>query len=204
MKKKILAIAVLAAVMSMTACSSNQGSTTTDSETTTQAEVQAEETQAEETEAAAETEAETEAASAAGTDVFTDENGVLTYLDTANAPFEGAGLKITVDKAAKTVNFVKTDLDGNETVEYYNFDLNSNTVEEYYYVSMMGTGFYYTFDLAANEIVKVEDSEHNDSTQSTKDSGRYDGANDRMKGDVEALRNYFTENYGVSVEDMVK
>ncbi len=204
MKKKILAIAVLAAVMSMTACSSNQGSTTTDSETTTQAEAQAEETQAEETEAAAETEAETEAASAAGTDVFTDENGVLTYLDTANAPFEGAGLKITVDKAAKTVNFVKTDLDGNETVEYYNFDLNNNTVEEYYYVSMMGTGFYYTFDLAANEIVKVEDSEHNDSTQSTKDSGRYDGANDRMKGDVEALRNYFTENYGVSVEDMVK
>lgn len=200
MKKKILAIAVLAAVMSMTACSSNQGSTTTDSETTTQAEVQAEETQAEETEAAA----ETEAASAAGTDVFTDENGVLTYLDTANAPFEGAGLKITVDKAAKTVNFVKTDLDGNETVEYYNFDLNNNTVEEYYYVSMMGTGFYYTFDLAANEIVKVEDSEHNDSTQSTKDSGRYDSANDRMKGDVEALRNYFTENYGVSVEDMVK
>ncbi len=204
MKKKILAIAVIAAVMSMTACSSNQGSTTTDSETTAQAEVQAEETQAEETEAAAETEAETEAASAAGTDVFTDENGVLTYLDTANAPFEGAGLKITVDKAAKTVNFVKTDLDGNETVEYYNFDLNNNTVEEYYYVSMMGTGFYYTFDLAANEIVKVEDSEHNDSTQSTKDSGRYDGANDRMKGDVEALQNYFTENYGVSVEDMVK
>lgn len=204
MKKKILAIAVLAAVMSMTACSSNQSSTTTDTETTTQAEVQAEDTQAEETEAAAETDAETEAESAAGTDVFTDENGVLTYLDTANAPFEGAGLKITVDKAAKTVNFVKTDLDGNETVEYYNFDLNNNTVEEYYYVSMMGTGFYYTFDLAANEIVKVEDSDRNDSTQSTKDSGRYDGANDRMKGDVEALQNYFTENYGVSIEDMVK
>lgn len=205
MKKKILAIAVLAAVMSMTACSSNQGSTTTDSETTTQTEaVQNEDTQAEETEEAAETEAETEAESAAGTDVFTDENGVLTYLDTANAPFEGAGLKITVDKAAKTVNFVKTDLDGNETVEYYNFDLNSNTVEEYYYVSMMGKGFYYTFDLGANEIVKVEDSERNDSTQSTKDNGRYDSANDRMKGDVEALRNYFTENYGVSIEDMVK
>ena len=205
MKKKILAIAVLAAVMSMTACSSDQGSTTTDSETTTQTEaVQTEETQAEETEEAAETEAETEAESAAGTDVFTDENGVLTYLDTANAPFEGAGLKITVDKAAKTVNFVKTDLDGNETVEYYTFDLNSNTVEEYYYVSMMGTGFYYIFDLGANEIVKVEDSEHNDSTQSTKDNGRYDSANDRMKGDVEALQNYFTDNYGVSIEDMVK
>lgn len=208
MKKKILAIAVLAAVMSMTACSSDQSNTTTDSETTTQAEVQAEDTQAEDTEAAAEpdaeTEAETEAESAAGTDVFKDENGVLTYLDTANAPFEGAGLKITVDKAAKTVNFVKTDLEGVETVEYYTFDFNSNTVEEYYFVSMMGTGFYYTFDLAANEIVKVEDSDRNDSTQSTKDNGRYDSANDRMRGDVEALQNYFTENYGVSIEDMVK
>ncbi len=210
MKKKILAIAVLAAVMSMTACSSNQSGTTTDSETTTQTEAvqaddaQAEDTQAEETEAAAETDAETEAESAAGTDVFTDENGVLTYLDTANAPFEGAGLKITVDKAAKTVNFIKTDLEGVETVEYYTFDFNSNTVEEYYYVSMMGTGFYYTFDLGANEIVKVEDSDRNDTTQSTKDNGRYDSANDRMKGDVEALQNYFTENYGVSIEDMVK
>lgn len=207
MKKKILAIAVLAAVMSMTACSSNQDSTTADSETTTQTEVQSEETQSEETqseetEEAAQADAETESVS--GTDVFTDENGVLTYLDTANAPFDGAGLKITVDKAAKTVNFVKTDLDGNETVEYYNFDLNNNTVEEYYYVSMMGTGFYYTFDLGANEIVKVEDSDRNDSTQSTKDNGRYDSANDRMKGDVEALQNYFTEQYGVSVEDMVK
>lgn len=210
MKKKILAIAVLAAVMSMTACSSNQTSTTTDAETTTaQSETaQTEETQAEEAEtteeAAEETEAETKAESASGTDVFTDENGVLTYLDTANAPFDGAGLKITADKAAKTVNFVKTDLDGNETVEYYTFDFNSNTVEQYYYVSMMGTGFYYTFDLAANEIVKIEDSDHNDSTQSTKDNGRFDSANDRLKGDVEALQNYFTEQYGVSIEDMVK
>lgn len=208
MKKKILAIAVLAAVMSMSACSSNQSSSTTEAETTAQSEAAQEETQEEAAEtteeAAEETEAETEAESASGTDVFTDENGVLTYLDTTNAPFDGAGLKITADKAAKTVNFVKTDLDGNETVEYYTFDFNTNTVEQYYYVSMMGTGFYYTFDLAANEIVKIEDSDHNDSTQSTKDNGRFDSANDRLKGDVETLQNYFTEQYGVSIEDMVK
>lgn len=194
MKKKILAIAVLAAVMSMSACSSNQGSTS-ESTTTSQAEsVQTDEAQND----------DAQAENTAGTDVFTDKNGVLTYLDTANSPFDGAGLKITADKAAKTVNFVKTDLDGNETVEYYTFDFNSNTVEEYYYVSMMGTGFYYTFDLAANEIVKVEDSDRSDTTQSTKDNGRYDSANDRMKGDVEALQNYFTAQYGVSIEDMVK
>ncbi|MGN0587194.1 MAG: hypothetical protein ACI4JF_07905, partial [Oscillospiraceae bacterium] len=113
------------------------------------------------------------------------------------------GLKITADKSAKTVNFVKTDLQGNETVEYYTFDYNSNTVEQYYYVSMMGTGFYYTYDLSAGEIVKIEDIDHNDSTQSTKDSGRYDSANDRIKGDVASLEAYFTEQYGISISDIV-
>ena len=53
---------------------------------------------------------------------FTDENGILTYLDTENSPFEDSGLKITADKSAKTVKFVKTDLEGNETMEYYLFD----------------------------------------------------------------------------------
>ena len=182
MKKVILTIAAIAAVMSMTACSGD---------TAVQSQTDAASTQAEQQE------------SSVGTAAFTDENGVLTYLDTEHSPFDGAGLKITADKAAKTVKFVKTDLNGNETVEYYTFDYNSNTVEEYFYVSMMGTGFYYTYDLAAGEIVKIEDSDRNDSTQSTKDNGRYDGANEKMKGDVAAIESYFTEQYGVSVADMV-
>ena len=128
---------------------------------------------------------------------------MLTYLDTENSPFEGAGLKITADPSAKTVKFVKTDLDGNETVEYYTFDFNTNTVEEYYFVSMMGTGFYYTFDLEKGEISKIEDSDRNDSTQSSKDSGRYDGANERTKSDVEALQKYFSEQFGKEIADMV-
>lgn len=190
MKKVILAIAAMAAVMSLAACSGDNGSTQTTSESITT--VQSEAAQTEE-----------QQGSAGGVSVFTEENGVLTYLDTEHSPFEGAGLKITADKSAKTVNFVKTDLEGNETVEYYTFDYNSNTVEQYYYVSMMGTGFYYTYDLNAGEIVKVEDAEHNDSTQSTKDNGRYDSANDRLKGDVASLETYFTEQYGISISDIV-
>lgn len=124
---------------------------------------------------------------AGGVSAFSEENGILTYIDTKHSPFEGAGLKITADKSAKTVNFVKTDLKGNETVEYYTFDFNSNTVEQYYYVSMMGTGFYYTYDLNASEIIKIEDTDRNDSTQSSKDNGRYDGANERLKADVSYL-----------------
>ncbi|MGN0600912.1 MAG: hypothetical protein ACI4JK_13615 [Oscillospiraceae bacterium] len=190
MKKVVLAIAAMAAVMSLAACSGDNGSTQTASESTTA--VQSEAAQTEE-----------QQDSAGGVSVFTEENGVLTYLDTEHSPFEGAGLKITADKSSKTVSFVKTDLEGNETVEYYTFDYNSNTVEQYYYVSMMGTGFYYTYDLSAGEIVKIEDIDHNDSTQSTKDSGRYDSANDRLKGDVASLEAYFTEQYGISISDIV-
>lgn len=178
MKKSILLALLSAAVISASACSDAQG---TAENTTVSAEQQ----------------------TPGDTSVFTDENGVLTYLDTVNSPFEGAGLKITADKSAKTVRFVKTDLDGNETVEYYLFDFNTNTVEQYYYVSMMGTGFYYTYDISAGEVVKIEDSDRNDTTQSTKDNGRYDSANERLKGDVASIEAYFTAQYGVSVADMV-
>ncbi len=190
MKKVILTIAAISAVMSLVACAGDNGSTQTTAESTTAVQSEAAQTAGQQD-------------SAGGVSVFAEENGVLTYLDTEHSPFEGAGLKITADKSAKTVNFVKTDLEGNETVEYYTFDYNSNTVEQYYYVSMMGTGFYYTYDLNAGEIVKIEDIDHNDSTQSTKDSGRYDSANDRLKGDVASLEAYFTEQYGISISDMV-
>ena len=181
--KKIL-IAAMAFIMAVaaTACSNGNAATTTVADATTTAAEAAE----------------------SKTPEFTEEDGVLTYLDTKNSPFEGAGLKITADPSAKTVKFVKTDLEGNETVEYYTFDFNTNTVEEYYFVSMMGTGFYYTFDLEKGEISKIEDSDRNDSTQSTKDSGRYDSANERTKGDVEALQKYFSEQFGKEIADMVK
>lgn len=178
MKKSILLVAIAAAVISASACSNTQ-------------------------ETAQNTTASVEQPTAGDTSVFTDENGVLTYLDTANSPFDGAGLKITADKSAKTVKFVKTGLDGSETVEYYLFDYNTNTVEQYYYVSMMGTGFYYTYDISTGEVVKIEDSDRNDTTQSTKDNGRYDSANERLKGDVASIESYFTAQYGISVADMV-
>lgn len=181
MKKIILTIMVIAALMSMAACSAGPKGNINENQSSSN------EIVSKNTGSKAE---------------FTDENGILTYLDTENSPFEDSGLKITADKSAKTVKFVKTDLEGNETLEYYLFDYNSNTVEQYYYVSMMGTGFYYTYDLEADEIVKVEDSDHNDSTQSAKDSGRYDGANERMKSDVAAIEEYFSEQFGMTISEM--
>lgn len=181
MKKILIAAMAFIMVAAATACSNGNAATTTAADAATTAAEAAE----------------------SKTPEFTEEGGVLTYLDTENSPFEGAGLKITADPSAKTVKFVKTDLDGNETVEYYTFDFNTNTVEEYYFVSMMGTGFYYTFDLEKGEVSKIEDSDRNDSTQSSKDSGRYDSANERTKSDVEALRKYFSEQFGKEIADMV-
>ncbi len=132
---------------------------------------------------------------------FAEENGLLVCLDLENSPFEQSGLKITVDTSAQTVNFVKTDLDGNETVEYWTFNTADNTVEKYYYVSMMGTGFYYYYDLTADELARIESDEHEDKTQSTKDSGRYDGANETTKDEVGKLSAYFEEQFGKTIAD---
>ena len=134
---------------------------------------------------------------------FEEADGLLVCLDLQNSPFEQSGLKITVDKSAQTINFVKTDLDGNETVEYWTFNTTDSTVEKYYYVSMMGTGFYYYFDLAADELVRIESDEHEDSTQSSKDSGRFDGANETTKDEVAKLTDYFEVQFGQTMAEAV-
>ena len=132
---------------------------------------------------------------------FAEEDGLLVCLDVENSPFEESGLKITIDTSAQTVNFVKTDLDGNATVEYWTFSTADNTVEKYYYVSMMGTGFYYYFDLTAYELVRIESDEHEDKTQSTIDSGRFDSANETTTDEVSKLSDYFEAQFGMTINE---
>ena len=193
MKKIVIATLAIIGAMMATGCSLSTSDTSTITTTTT---------------ASVESKTQTEAVSAAQDEAksaaheFTEKDGVLTFLDTENCPFEETGFRITADTSAKTVNFVKTDLSGQDTVEYYTFDYNTNTVEQYYYVSAMGTGYYYTYDLSAGEIIKIEDTERNDKTQSTKDKGRYDSANERMQGDVAAIEKYFSEQFGKTIADM--
>lgn len=132
---------------------------------------------------------------------FVEIDGIFTYTDLENSPFEASGLKIDYIKGEdQYMKFVKTDLKGNETVEYYNFDLINKQVEKFYYVSAMGTGFYYTFDLESRELIKIEDKEHVDRTQKTKDSGRWDSAVDSVTSEIEALEQYFEAEYGEKIE----
>lgn len=130
-----------------------------------------------------------------------EEDGVLKCLDTTNSPFEDSGLNITVDGETQTVNFVKTDSAGKDTVEYWKFNYTDNTVEKYTYVSMMGTGFYYYYDLSAQELVRVESDNHEDKTDSTKENGRFDSAAEDTKDQVNKLEAYFSEQFGKSIKE---
>lgn len=134
---------------------------------------------------------------------LTEENGVLTCLDSETSPFEDCALRTVVDKQAKTVTFTKATPEGQDTQEYYLFRPEEHMMEQFYYVSMMGTGFYYYYDTDLGEMVRMEDKDHNDTTESSKASGRYDGAAQRVKADATALEAYFSDSFGMTIAEAI-
>lgn len=135
---------------------------------------------------------------------FTDNgDGTLTALDTENSPLDG-GLLITIDKNESSVNMQITGKSGAETVEYFKFFPADESCERYKYVSMMGTGFYYTYDYGAGELNKITNLEGEDSTQSSKDSGRFEGAQSETQEYVDSLIAYFNEAYGMTLAEAVE
>lgn len=136
--------------------------------------------------------------------VLQEENGVLTCLDTENSPFADCALRTTVDPAAGTITFVKATKDGKDTKEYYRFTPAEHMLEQYYYVSMMGTGFYYYFDTDLGEMVRLEDKDHKDTTQSAKDNGRFEGPAKQIKEDAASLEEYFSKSFGMTLKEAVQ
>lgn len=134
-----------------------------------------------------------------------DNDGILVATDVSdNVPFDDAGFKIEINKATDGyAKFTVTDKKGNETADYYNFDFSTGEVEKYHYVSMMGTGFYYYYDMKVEELVRLENDEHADSTQSSKDSGRWDSAVEDTNVDIQAIEEYFSSEFGSSIEEYI-
>jgi len=129
-------------------------------------------------------------------------DGTMTCLDIQSSPLDG-GLCITVDKNEGFINFQITDKDGNATVEYYIFTPTDTTCHRYKYVSAMGTGFNYYYDYNASELFKIENKDNEDTTDSTKESGRFDGAQSETKENVDKLIEYFIATFDSSLEDIV-
>ena len=68
----------------------------------------------------------------------------------------------------------------------------------------MGKGYYYTGDLNTGELLKVEDMDNNDSTESMKQNGRYEKAAEKTKNEIEELKSYFETKYKMTMEDTIK
>lgn len=130
--------------------------------------------------------------------------GLTVYTDLKNSPFEDSGLKITLKKGdGGYAKFVKTDLNGAETADYYLFDYENKNFEKYYYVSAMGTAYHYYYDLGDAKVVKVENKEGADVTQSLKDSGRLEGAQATIEKEIEELESYYSTYYKMTIEEAV-
>lgn len=134
---------------------------------------------------------------------FVEDEMGLVYLDTSSGILEKPAMKTVVDKENKIVEFIPSDADGNVGADYYKFDLEKGQMEKYYYVSAMGTGHYYYYELGGNGLVKIEDNDHNDSTEGTKSSGRWDSAVEKIDGEVKELEAYFKDQHGKSIEDFI-
>lgn len=134
-----------------------------------------------------------------------DNDGILVATDISdNVPFDDAGFKIEIKKASDGyAKFTITDKNGNETADYYNFDFSTGEVEKYHYVSMMGTGFYYYYDMELEELVRLEDDDHVDSTQSSKDGGRWDSAAEDTAAEMKLIEDYFASEFESSIENYV-
>ncbi|MGM9605887.1 MAG: ABC transporter substrate-binding protein, partial [Oscillospiraceae bacterium] len=135
---------------------------------------------------------------------LTEENGLLTCFDAETSPFEDCAVRVTVDQSAKTVTFTKATADGKDTQEYYCFMPEEHMMEQFYYVSMMGTGFYYYYDTELGEMVRMENMNHEDTTASAKENGRFDGPAERIKGEAAALESYFEESFGMTIAEAVQ
>lgn len=131
-------------------------------------------------------------------------DGTLTCLDLETSPFTGGGTFITVDNNEEFVNFQITNNQGDETVEYYKFVPSDKTVERLYYVSAMGTQFTYIMDYSSLSLTKVINADGEDSTESVKESGRFEKAETETKEIVESIMLYFEEGYGKTIDEAIE
>lgn len=209
MKKLSVLLLLVALVMAGCGAKSDQGVsvTTKASESETKVSQMTTESTTAETSSETTAEATTEAAtSQSGHPLtalgFEQKEGCLEFLELEQSPIAGGGLRIQFFPEESKLHMIKTDASGNDTVEYVSFYLDKKEAEKYRFVSMMGTGFYYYYNIEKQELYKIENDAHEDRTQSSKEAGRFDGASDDMKSEVELLSTYFSGRF-MPMEELI-
>ena len=116
--------------------------------------------------------------------------------------FNGSGVKVTIDPAARTARFQLVDPgSGKDFSNYYVFDYAKQTMLCHRLVSVMQKEFDYTLNLGTGELTTVVDGEGNDAIPTLKERGMFDKAQkDRgqERGDLEA---WFQKRYGKTIEE---
>lgn len=130
------------------------------------------------------------------------EGDKLTDTDQQANLFNGSGVKVTIEPAAKTARFQLVDpSSGKDFSDYYVFDYAKQTMLCHRLVSAMQKEYDYTLKLDTGELVTVVDGQGNDAIKTLKERGMFDKAQkDRgqERGDLEA---WFQKRYGKTIEE---
>lgn len=133
---------------------------------------------------------------------LTKEGELLTAKDPEAKVFDGSGLRVSIDPAAKTAHIHLIDPNsGEDFKDYYEFNYAEGIMLSHRFVSMRQTEYDYTVKLDSGELVSVVDAEGNDAVPTLKQMGRFEPAQaDRVKerGQIEQ---WFQERFGTSLEE---
>lgn len=132
---------------------------------------------------------------------LTENGGELVDTDPEASALEGSGFDIAIDPAAGTAMFQHIDpATGDAFEEYSAFDFGSGTFERKVFVEAMGAAFVYTSDLATDELQSIENADGEDVSESIRERGRWDSAEQDSADQRAAVEEYFEGRYGQSVE----
>jgi len=123
-------------------------------------------------------------------------------VDVENSPDPDRGYKIEIRRGSDGyVKFTVVALDGTVMTDYFLFMPNQSLMEWRRWVSAMGFTYFYSFDLNTRELLKVENDDGEDVSESMKTSGRWDNAVGTVTAEVEKMENYFRTQFGVSITE---
>ncbi|AIG63456.1 hypothetical protein CATYP_00715 [Corynebacterium atypicum] len=135
---------------------------------------------------------------------FTEEGGKLVATDLGANVLNGAGVRVTVDKGAKTAHFDLLDpATEQEYANNYTFDFAAGKLKHHKFVEAMGFEFDYTIDLASGEIESILTKDGKESVDMVREQGCLDKAQADRKAERAELESYFEKAAGQSLESFV-
>lgn len=194
--KKTAAALLACLALTLGACSSNE-STTSDSSSADQS------SSATSTSAASSASSSAESSTASAEASLTPSDGVLTSTDTEANIEDGSGVRITIEPGATgTATFQLIDPStGADYSDYFVFDYSDRTFQRHHYASSRGSMYVYVMNLDDQTLTEIQNDSGEDVSATIREHGRWDPAQDETAEALNASEEYFSEHYGMTVEE---